>query len=88
MKPRELIADISERASVQPFLVKKVLQGFAASLTHMEEGDSVRTPLGTFRQVRLKGRKINNIGTGDKSEFGDTLIVRFRAASSLRQKTD
>lgn len=86
MRPMQLIEDISDRAEVQPHLVKKVLQGLAASLANMEEGDRVQTPLGTFRRVRLKGRKITNINTGAEETFTDTLIVRFRAAASLRQK--
>lgn len=79
----EVVKDIAKQTGLASRLVRDVLEGFAVSLSKMEIGDYVKTPLGAFSWHHLKKRPIR-MANGQMTEVNERVQMRLRAGPRMQ----
>tara|TARA_B100001057_G_scaffold427950_2_gene453018 strand:+ start:17 stop:286 length:270 start_codon:yes stop_codon:yes gene_type:complete len=87
MKYDELIKKISQRTGLASEIVKKILSEFPIALSHLEDNEKVRTPLGTF-VAWPKGKKKILLPTGEEAYRKAETVIRLRPGKALKRKLD
>lgn len=81
---KQLIADIAAQTGLKPLIVKTVLSATPDALMKLEEGEHVRTPLGSFRMTRRQPRTIK-LPDGPVADIGEQQVVRLKPGVRVRR---
>lgn len=84
----DLVADIAARAGLSTDIVKKVLFHLPDALLQLGLGNSVRTPLGIFRMMKHKGRKVMLPDQVREATVPDRVVVKLRPGSRIKFSVD
>lgn len=85
MKYDQLVRAISQRTGLASEIVKKILSELPAALSHLEDNEKVRTPLGTFVAWPKEEKKIK-LPTGEEAFRKAETVVRLRPGKALKRK--
>lgn len=78
-----LIAKIAAKTGLQEEDVRKVLTAFPEVVMECEEGEQVKTPLGAFKIIRRKRKKVR-APSGEWSFAPERLQARMRPGINLQ----
>lgn len=84
MDYEHLLGQISKLSGYPKTIVREVLGAVPDGLLALKEEESVRTPLGVFRMVRKKSRKIRLPGSDQMGEVRERLQIRMTAGKRLK----
>jgi nucleoid DNA-binding protein len=81
---KHLVADIAAQTGLKPVVVKAVLSAAPDALMKLEEGEHVRTPLGSFRMTRRRPRTIK-LPDGPVADIHEQQVVRLKPGVRVRR---
>jgi len=81
---KTLMADIARRTGLSVRTVKAVLSATPDALLEMDEGEHVRTPLGTFRMTRREPRHIK-LPDGPVAAINGMYVVRLKPGRRVKK---
>ncbi len=87
MKYDELVKRISKRTGLASEIIKKVLSDLPEALSHLEDNEKVRTPLGTF-VAWPKAEKEIKLPTGKATTRKAETVIRLRPGKALKHSRD
>lgn len=87
MKYDELVKRISQRTGLASEIIKKVLSELPEGLSHLDDNEKVRTPLGTFVAWPKAEKKIK-LPTGKEALRKAETVVRLRPGKALKRGSD
>jgi DNA-binding protein HU-beta len=80
-----LVSTVAEATGLTPKQVRSVLDGAFQTMTgSLLQGDTVRMPFGTFSVKPRAAKKGWNMHTSSPIKIPATKVVKFKAASSLK----
>ena len=80
-----LVTAVAEATGLPPKQVRSVItNAFSAMTGSLLQGDSVRTPFGTFSVKARAAKKGWNMHTSSPIKIPATKVVKFKAAASLK----
>lgn len=85
MRYETLVAKIASLTGVSDADVRKVLGALPDVVMTCEEGEQVRTPLGAFRIVRRRLKRVRSPG-GDWAHAPERLQARIRPGKRLQRE--
>lgn len=84
MKYDQLVKHISQRTGLASEIIKKVLSELPEALSHLEDNEKVRTPLGTFVAWPKQEKKIK-LPTGKEATRKAETVIRLRPGKALKR---
>ena len=87
MTYKELVADIAKRSGQPVPIVKAVLAVTPDALLQLDDGELVRTPLGTFRMTKRNSRRIK-LPDGPIASVGEKCVVRLKSGNRIKRDAD
>jgi len=85
MKYVDLAEIVAELSGKTPEDVKDVFFALPAALENLREGDTVRTPIGSFRAFRRKMREVPMPDGKKMATIKDLIIVKLKPGPRLRR---
>ena len=83
MRYKDLIEQIATRTWQDEKIVERTIEAFGAVLAQLQHNDYVRTPLGTFRGIRLAPKRCVLPGSGEAFMSRDQFKIRLRPGKLL-----
>jgi len=83
----ELLARISAATGIDPETARGVLDALPQAIMSCAEGEKVRTPLGTFKVIRRRPKKVR-LPSGKWTVAVERVQARLRPGSKLRIDAD
>ncbi len=84
MKYDQLVRRISQLSGLASEIIKKVLSEVPEALSHLEDNEKIRTPLGTF-VAWPKAEKQIKLPTGKATTRKAETVIRLRPGKALKR---
>jgi len=85
MEYKTLLAKVARRSRQPVEVVRDVLWALPDALITLEEGDHVRTPLGSFRAAVRRSRTYVAPDSDEEVIRGPVILIKMRAGRRLRR---
>lgn len=85
MDYQTLLAKVARRSRQPVEVVRDVMGALPDALITLEEGDHVRTPLGSFRATVRKGRTYVAPDSDEEVAREPVILIKMRAGKRLRR---
>jgi nucleoid DNA-binding protein len=85
MKYPDFLAQVAEKTGHPVDVVKEILFTLPVVLIDLEDKETVRTPLGSFRMARRTARQVKAPKTGKLVDVIGGTVVKLRPGKRLRR---